>query len=186
MWLEAIITQEDLVEVLKEFLPVKIYLHKEDEEMDKDRWLLLQPATEVTLVPDEGLRVTCPAEFSWSIAGVSPTIKLDKLRVLLRPEVVDRGARGFTLDFHIKVEEADFHSLPDFIDAKIANTVNAALATKKLPWHFGEMLTRTVPLGKLFEPVEALNVKVTWGEERIKAEVLVLVISFKLSFVRGD
>ena len=42
MWLEAIITQEDLIEVTKEFLPVKIYLHHEGDEVKTDRWLLLQ------------------------------------------------------------------------------------------------------------------------------------------------
>jgi len=185
MWLEAIITHEDLVNIVGQLLPVKIYLHQEGEEMDKDRWLLLQPATEVTLVADEGLRVTCPAELSWSIAGVSPTMKLDKLRVLLSPEVVE-NTHGYALEFHIKVEQADFHRLPDFVDAKIADAVNAALATKKLPWHFGEMLTRTVPLGKMFEPLEALKIDVSWGEERVKTDVLGLAISFKLTFVRGD
>ena len=187
MWLEAIITQEDLIQVVRQFLPVKILLQGEGEEKERetDRWLLLHEATQVALVPDEGLRVTCPAELSWSIARMSPTVKIDELRVLLRPEVVELN-KGHVLEFNIEVEEMDFHSLPHFIDATIVKAVNAALSATKLRWNFTETLTRTVGLGKMFHPIEALKIGVSWGKQRISPDALVLVVSFKLGFVRGD
>lgn len=185
MWLEAIITKEDLVQAMGQLLPVKIYLYGDCEEANPHRWLQLRSATAVALVPEEGLRVTCPAELSWTIAGMNPTVKLDELRVLLRPQVVEKH-KGQALEFQIEVEEADFHSLPGFLDAPIVKAVNAALATKKLPWNFTDTLTRTVGLGKMLEPIEALQIDVLWGKHRIGAEALTLVVSFKLTFVRGD
>ncbi len=191
MWLEAIITQEDLVQVLGEFLPVKILLDQDreegkDEKKDEpERSLLLHPATEVTLVPEEGIRVICPAEITWSIAGMSPTMKLDELSVLIRPRVVEKN-KGNVLEFGLEVEEADFHSLPEFIDHTIVKAVNTALATKKPAWNFTETLTRTVGLGNMFDPVEALKIDVSWGKTKIGTEVLGLVLSFKLGFVRAD
>ena len=191
MWLEAIISQEDLVQVLGEFLPVKILLdEKKEEEKDEkknepDRSILLHPASKVELVPNEGIRVTCPAEITWSIAGMSPTVKLDELSVLIRPQVVEKN-KGSVLEFGLEVEEADFHSLPGFIDNTIAKAVNGALATKKPAWNFTETLTRTVGLGKLFDPVEGLKIEVSWGKTKIGAEVLGLVLSFKIGFVRAD
>jgi hypothetical protein len=187
MWLEAIITQEDLVQVMRELLPVKIHLHKEEpgEATPPERWLLLHPATHVALVPDQGLRVTCPAELRWSIAGVSPTVKLDELGVLIRPQVVDKN-KGHVLEFQLEIEETDFHSLPEFIDATIIKAINPALAAKKVPWNFTETFTRTVALGKMFEPVEALKIEVLWGKHRIGSEALTLVVSFKIGFARGD
>jgi hypothetical protein len=185
MWLEAIITHEDLVQVVKQFLPVKIYLHHEGDEVKTDRWLRLDSATEVALIADEGLEVTCPAELTWGIAGMSPSVKVDALRVRIRPQVTEVH-KGHILDFHIEVEEADFHSLPAFIDGPIVKAVNAALATKKIPWNFTETLTRTVGLGKMFDPVEALSLEVQWGKRRVTAEAITLVVSFKVGFVRGD
>jgi len=185
MWLEAIITEEDFIKVMEQLLPVKILLSKEDEKVDPDRWLLLKPAKLVELVADEGLRVTCPAEFSWSIAGVSPTMKLDELRVMLRPQVVEKN-KGGVLELEIEVEESDFHSLPELIDSTIAKAVNAALANKPLVWNFTETLTRRVDLGTTFEPVEALDIGVSWGKLRVTKEAFTLVVSFKLGFVRGD
>lgn len=187
MWLEAIIAHSDLVRVLGRLLPVKIYLDREEdtEEVEKDRWLALGRATQVALVPDAGLRVTCPAELSWSIAGVSTTANIDELQVMIRPQVIEKH-KGHVLEFGVEVEEVDFHSLPDFVDATIVKAVNGALAKKKLPWNFTETLTRNVSLGAMLDPVEALDIAVTGGKLRITAEALVLMVSFELTFVRGD
>ncbi len=185
MWLEAIITHEDLVQVLKEFLPVKIYLHHEGDEVLTDRWLLLQPATEVALVAGDGLHVTCPAELTWGIAGMSPSVKIDALRVVIRPKITEVH-KGNVLELHLQVEEAALHSLPDFVDAAIVRAINAALATRKLAWNFTETLTRKVGFGKMFDPIEAISIQVLWGKQRLDAAALALVVSFEIGFVRGD
>jgi hypothetical protein len=185
MWLEAIITHADLVEVLGELLPLKIYLSRDGDEVDRDRWLFLRSASRVELVPDSGLRVTCAAEFRWTIAGIGPTLKIDELRVLLRPVVVETPEGG-VLELNLAVEESDFHSLPDLVDATIARAVNAALTTKKIPWGFSETFSRTVPLGAILEQVRALKIEAPWGRLRIGADALALVVSFKLGFVRSD
>ena len=187
MWLEALITQEDLMQMMRELLPVKIHLQqeKEGEATPPERWLRLFAATKVILVPDQGLRVTCPAELTWELAGMSPTMKLDQLSLLIRPQVVEKH-KGQVLEFQLEIEEANFHSLPGFIDDTIVKAVNAALAAKKIPWDFMETLAHTVGLGKTLDPVEALKIEVLWGKHRIGEEALALAISFKLTFIRSD
>jgi hypothetical protein len=191
MWLEAIISQEDLVQALAQFLPVKIHLdQREDadgkpEKDEPERSLFLDTPTQVVLVAEQGIRVVCPAELTWSIAGMSPSMKIDSLQVMILPEVVERN-KGCVLEFGMQVEVADFHALPSFIDATIVKAINAALTTKKPGWNFTETLTRTVGLGRMFEPVEALKLEVAWGKTKIGAEALGLVVSFKLGFVRTD
>ncbi len=191
MWLEAIITQEDLVKVLGEFLPVKILLDQEkdaDGEVKKDepeRSLFLRAPTAVTMIPDQGVRITCPAELTWSIVGVSPSMTIDALQLMLRPEVVEKN-KGHVLELGMEVEVADFHALPSFIDATIVKAVNASLATKRPAWNFSETLTRTVGLGTVLDRVEALKIAVGWGKTKIGAETLGLVVSFDIGFVRAD
>jgi hypothetical protein len=184
MWLEASIAQEDFVRVMQQFLPVKIYLHHEGDEAKLDRWLSLGSATAVTLVADAGLQVTCPAQLTWGIAGMSPHVSVDALRVLIRPQVVE-AHDGHVLEFHIQIEEADFHGIPAFVSGPIIKAVNAALATKKLPWNFKETLTRTVGLGTMFDPVEGLKIDVLHGVPRVTASALCLVVSLDIGFVRG-
>jgi hypothetical protein len=191
MWLEAVITHDDLVQVVKKLLPVKIYLdeepapNEEGKSTERDRWLVLNPATQVALVVDEGLRVTCSAELKWAIAGMGPTLNLDALQVMLRPRIVETSD-GHALEFTLEVEEADFHVLPVFIDATIARAVNTALATRKLSWNFTKTLSRKVSFGHVFDRVEALDIEVALGKLRIDAEALALVVSFEVGFVRAD
>src|ERR1700733_10521923 len=127
MWLEAIVTAEDLTGLMREILPVKVHLSppaaEGDEKKAPERWLMLQAATKVELVAEQGLRVTCPAELRWSFAGMSPTVKLDELSVLFRIQVVEKH-KGHVLELQIEVDEADFHCFPQFVDATIVKAVN--------------------------------------------------------------
>ena len=54
MWIEAIVTRDDLAELLGQLLPLKIHFDASKTE----RWLFLDSPTEVSLVPGKGLRVT--------------------------------------------------------------------------------------------------------------------------------
>ncbi len=182
MWIEAIVTKEDFVEVLKQILPVKIHFDDDDKT---DRWLHLDCPTDVELVPEKGLRIACPAEIMWSISVVEIPIKLHTLQVLLRPEIVKKQ-RGDVLVFNLELEEADVAGLPSMIDHTIMKAVNAALARKELAWDFTKTLTNTVNMPKLLDPIDSLTIDVDWGKRRVDDKALVLVVSFHLTFNRGD
>jgi hypothetical protein len=181
MWLEAIVTREDLVQLLDQLLPLKINL----DAPSKDRWIHLGHATDVVLVADAGMRVSCPAELKWEIAGVGPTLKVETIGVLLRPDVVEHG-NGHTLDFHVEIEDVDIHGVPSVIESAILRKVNAELETKKLSWNFTKTLGYSAPIGALLESIDSLDVAVAWGKRRITAEGLALAVSFKVEFVRAD
>jgi hypothetical protein len=182
MWIEAIISKEDLVTVLNQLLPVKIHLDDNDKT---NRWLYLDRATEIELVAEKGLRVACPAEIKWSIMGVDVPIRLHTMKVMLRPEIVKKS-RGDILVFNIELEEADIKGIPALVDHGIMNAVNAALAGKELAWDFTKTLTQTVGMPKLLDPIDSLSINVGWGKKRVDAEALVLAVSFHLTFNRGD
>jgi len=182
MWIEAIVTKDDFVEVLGQLLPLKIHF---DDDKKTDRWLYLDRATDIELVPEQGLRIACPAEIMWSVSVVDIPIKLHTLQVLLRPEIVTKN-RGDVLNFNIHLEEADIKGLPSVIDHTIMKAVNEALARKELAWDFTKTLTNTVKMPALLDPIDSLAISVTWGKRRVDAEVMVLVVSFHLKFNRGD
>ena len=171
MWLEAIVTREDLVLLLNQLLPIKINLDS--------------PATEVDLVADVGLRVSCPAELKWEIVGVSPTLTVKTLSLLLRPDVVEHG-NGHTLDFHVEIEDVDIRGVPSVIESAVLRKVNAELESKKLSWNFTRTLTYSAPIGDLLASIASLDIGVSWGKRRITAEGLALAVSFKADFVRND
>jgi hypothetical protein len=182
MWIEAIINKDDFADLLKQMLPLKIHF---DDDPKTDRWLYLDTPTEFELVPEEGLRVACPAEIMWSVSVVDIPIKLHTLQVLVRPEIVKKS-RGDILVFNLHLEEADIKGLPSVIDHTIMKAVNEALAKKELAWDFTKTLTNTVKMPPLLDPIESLTINVNWGKRRVDAEAVCLVISFHLTFHRGD
>lgn len=181
MWLEVVLSRDDFVNVLAEFLPVTLPLDDED----KQRSLWLGPATNVAIVEGLGVRVACPAKLAWTIAGVATHISLVTLQVLVRPEIRERK-NGQALAFVLELEEADIAGLPALIDGTIMRAVNVALARKEFAWHFTRALSRRVPLRDLFEPIDELIVKVAWGKERVSQDAIVLAVSLQLGFQRRD
>ena len=182
MWIEAIITKDDFAAVLGQLTPLRIHF---DEDEKTNRWLFLGRPIAMELVPEKGIRIACPAEIMWSVAGLNVPIRLHTLQVLLRPEMVAKPT-GHILQFVLELEEADMKGLPAFVDHTVMKAVNAALAAKELAWDFTKTLTNTVKMPAFLEPIKALDIKVGWGKRRVDDNAVVLVVSFQLDFIRGE
>jgi hypothetical protein len=180
MWIEAIITKDDFANAIRSITPVRIHFDDNDKT---NRWLFLGQPTNVELVAEKGIRISCPAEIMWSMVGVNVPIKLHTLQVLLRPEIVAKPT-GHVLAFNLELEEADFKGIPALLDAGIMKGVNAALAAQDLAWDFTKTLTNSVKMPKQLDPIETLEIKVNWGKRRVDDEAVVLVVSFQLDFIR--
>jgi hypothetical protein len=181
MWIETILSREDLTQLLEELLPAKIRLGGAND----DAWLALYDLSEVTLVPNTGLRVTCKAKLRWEIVSIGVPVTLHTLTVLLRPSIAKRDS-GDVLAFGVEIEHADLANVPDFLDAKITDRVNRELAKKRdeMAWDFSASLAHIVALPPIVDPIEAIDVKVAWGKLRIDADALVLAVSFHVHLLR--
>ncbi len=179
MWLEAIFSRADLSELVGELLPATF-------RFGDDAWVALGEPSEVRLVPDVGLRVGCKAKLRWAVAGIPVPVTLHSLTVLLRPTIVP-GAVSEALSFDLRLEHADLAGVPDFVDVKITERVNRAIAERGLraTWDFGETLARTIPMPERLEPIDALELSVAWGKVRITEEAMGLVLSFRARVARG-
>ncbi len=182
MWLEALITREDFAKVLSEFLPVQISLHPDAQVEDTKQYLKLGQATNVELVPQQGVRITCPAAISLHML---PTFELNELKVLMKPVITERPT-GSVMEFHLVIEEADFHLVPDFVDNKIVEKANEALVHRKVSWDFTRTLTHSIEMPKWIDPIDRLQIAPHWGKVRVGRRALSVVISFKLDFARKD
>lgn len=182
MWIEAIVTEEDLRQVLATLLPVKIHL---DTDPGTDRWLQLQVPESIALVEGKGVCLSCPAELRWSIVGIDVPVKIHQLTVFLTPKIVEKN-RGEVLAFGIELEEADVAGIPGLVDTAIMKAVNGALAAKDLEWDFRETLLRKFEMPEMLDPIATLDLESKWGKVRMSREALVLALSLHISFTRTD
>ena len=173
MWLEAILSIEDLTALVGQVAPMTLSL------ADQGHLELTDPR-EISLVAGVGLRLSCKAKLRWPVLGIDVPISLNSLTLLVRPEIA-KSAPGESLLFKLEVEHADFARLPTMIDARITDKVNQTLVAKhvELVWNFTESLSHAFLLPASLQPLHAVALNVVWGQVRVTHEALVLAISFQ-------
>ena len=175
MRLEATFAREDLRKLAAEFAPVTIRLGPKGE-------LVLGEPSEVTLVPDRGLRLVCAAQASWDLLGISLPVTLNSLVVLVEP-VVEKRTEGDVLVFKLHVESADLAMVPAMIGDRVTELVNKELVNRRLElaWKFTKTLSHVFSLPASVENVASIGVQVVASSLRITNEDVVFAVSF-----RGD
>lgn len=171
MWLEAILTRDDLEKAIRDFVPFKIRLGDDGE-------LAIDEPSEVALVVDLGLRVACKAQIRWPVLGIAVPITLDKVTLLVTPVITERDGRD-ALAFRIQIEHVDVGMLAGLMDRSVTAMINKELATHdELSWRFAQTLSVTAKLPPVLKDLASLDLAVAWGKVKITAEALVFVVSF--------
>jgi len=181
MWIEAIVSTEDLRRALAEFAPLTIRLGDGGGE------LALGSPSEVSLVPDRGARIVCAAHLQWPLLGVVVPMKIRSLIVLLRP-VIEAHANGDALVFKLEIEHADFALVPTVIDNRITSRINEELARKRveLSWRYADTLTHVFHMPDVLDPVEALSLVVSSGVVKVTPDAMGLAVSLRCDVLRAS
>src|SRR5437773_2423228 len=87
MWIEALLTREDLDRIFSELLPLTIDLGTDGDHLE------FSDPGEVVLVPDQGVRLSCRAHLRWTMLGIPVPITIKAVAALLKPALV-QGADG--------------------------------------------------------------------------------------------
>jgi hypothetical protein len=185
MWVEAVLSKEDLVSLVAQIVPLTIRI---DPDAGADHYIELETAADLVLVADQGLRMTTQAKIHWPVLGITVPIKIDPLSVIIRPTVT-QTPEGDALSFTLEIEQADFAGIPAFGDQPITDKINRELSKRhvELAWAFAAMLSHRFNLPPLLEPLDSLALNVAWGKVRVTDEAMVLAISFHAAVSRrGD
>lgn len=142
MRLQLTLSLNDLTEALGRLTPLELHLDDED-----DRVLLFEPPAHVELVPGLGLRAVTAMRIRWPILGIEVAVRVESAVLLLIPELTSVDGRD-VLVFSFRVEEADLQHLPAFIDERVVEKANRALASDaaRLRWRFLDALSFELPL----------------------------------------
>jgi hypothetical protein len=173
MWLEAILSRQDLEHALGELTPTTIHFSHDGE-------LHLDAPTSVVLVEGRGLRVVCRARLRWVVLGLHVPAPIASISLLLEPAV--RRVQTDVLVFQVKLEALDVAAIPSMLEATVVHRINAALEERhaELVWDFRETLSHRFPLPDLLAPTRTLDLQIAWGEVRITPEALVFAVSFHM------
>jgi len=187
MWIQAILTRDDLAAVLHELTPLRVTLGEDVA----GRALFLGRPQRVELVPGQGLRVTCRARVAWRLAGVRLPVKIHRVTAILVPRIERRAPTPGApvrdmLAFAVRIEKVDVAALPGFVDAKVADVVNETLgrAAHDLVWDFIDTLSFHFALPVALASAERFDLLASWGEVRVTDDAVVLAVAFHAAIPR--
>ncbi|MBV9946181.1 MAG: hypothetical protein JOZ69_04975 [Myxococcales bacterium] len=178
MWLEAVLSRDDLERVLRQFAPAVIRLGDAGT-------LTLEEPTEVALVPERGLRVVCPAKLHWPVLGIGVPVAMRALVVVLSP-VVEAPDGTEALVFKLHIEHVDVTLLPQFIDDKVTARVNEELARKhlELSWRYPVTLGHDFALPDSLASAASIGLRVAAGTIRVTEHAVRFAITFATQVAR--
>lgn len=176
MWVEAILTKDDLATLLVDLCPLTIAL---DQAAGGEHYLRLQNPRDVALVEGRGLRLTCEAELHWPVLGIDAPVRVESLTMLLNVGL-SPSLDEEVLAFRPEVESMDVAWVPSLFDGRITDKLNDELGKRhiELSWHFFKTLSHVFELPGVLRPATALDLRVGWGKVRVTNEAMVLAVSF--------
>jgi hypothetical protein len=179
MWIEAILTRDDLDRVMGSLCPLKISLGQGGN-------LLLSEPRDLELVADIGLRMAVTLEVHWPVLGIQIPVSVRTAVLDVRPEI--SGETGGNLAFKLHLDEVDIAILPEFVDRGIVDLVNKELEAKhvELSWSFIQTLSHVFELPEALASARAVDLRAAWGRVKITSEALVLAVSFEVSIEPRD
>jgi hypothetical protein len=178
MQVEAILTKDDLPELIAQFAPLTIRLGKHGH-------LVVSDPTDVTLIPDAGARVCCKAKLAWIVLGLDVPVTLKSLILILRPEIVN-DEKGAALVFKLEIEHIDLAGVPGFLDDSITDKLNRELAANhvELSWNYARTLSHTFKLPESLEPPESLELLAGSGRVQVTADAIRFTVPFRTAVAR--
>jgi hypothetical protein len=184
MDIDVVLSTEEIAALLKEATPVRIHLTERDEDR---RWVELERPTEVSLVPNLGVRIVSSGRIRYELAGIKLPFSIRRLQLLCEPRVVSGAGGQERLDFKLSVEQADLENVPSLADRALVTAVNDALAPARLGmfWNFGRMLYKSLRMPERYEPLNQFNVRAPAGQVIVGATELRFRLQLGLGFSRN-
>jgi hypothetical protein len=181
VWVEAILTREDLAKALNELCPLQIRL-------GKGGTLVVSEPHEVELVPDVGLHMTVTVEIHWPILGVAVPVRAREVALDVSPLIFKHQDGHEKLAFKLHLDRVDVALLPAFLDRSVVDRVNAELEAHhvELAWDFVETLSHVFPLPPELVSAKAVELKAPWGKVKTTDDTMVLAVSLHASILRRE
>jgi hypothetical protein len=177
MRLDAILSSEDVEELVRQFVPLELEL---GEVGKSERYVSIDEVSEVALVAKAGVRVSCKARLRWPMLGLHVPVRVKTLDVLLRPTIEMRDHHP-SLIFALTIEHADIAWSPALIDESLTERVNRELVEHhvELSWNFARTLSHVFHLPAAMQTAATLGLEVIEGQVSVTAASLGLTVAFR-------
>lgn len=173
----------ELIAAVSDLLPLQVDFGSAEAP---NRWLRIEPTSDIAFVPRVGLRMTCSGTLHYPLP-ILPDEYIIKLgRVVVRPSIAQRDD-GPVMLFDLGLEALDIRLVPEFLDDHILEKVNERLRLQasRIAWPFTRTLTRTFGLGQRLTLADHVAFATRGGALEVTDDGLVLTVYTDVSFPRA-
>jgi hypothetical protein len=182
MWLEAILTREDLLDAFCKLSPLEI-------RFGQNGVLNLSAPTAVSMNPGKSVLIVCDAALHVPVLGIQVPVHMRGLTVELVVSVHDapgtegqetQQGRGQVLQLAVQIDRTGVAHLPHLLDEGVTKIVNDELAKNHVgfAWNFHDTLTRSFAAPAALSTIARLGLRVTGGRVRVTEDALGLAVGF--------
>lgn len=182
MWLEAILTREDLLDAFCKLAPLEIRFGQSGS-------LQLSAPTAVAMNPGRSVAITCDATLHVPFLGMNVPVPMRGLVVELlvsvheAPDAEGRESQhghGHVLQVALQIDRTGVAHIPHLLDEGVTKIVNDELEKKQVgfTWNFHDTLTRSFAAPAALASIAKLGLRVTGGRVRITEDALGLAVGF--------
>lgn len=181
MWLEAILTREDLLDAFCKLAPLEI-------RFGQNGSIELSSPTAVAMNPGKSVAIVCDADLHLPVLGIHVPIHMHGLTVELTVTVHDapgsegQEARGHgqVLQLGLQIDRTGVAHLPHLLDESVTKIVNDEIAKKRVgfSWNFRDTLTRSFAAPAALATIAKLGLRVTGGRVRVTEDALGFAVGF--------
>jgi hypothetical protein len=182
MWLEAILTREDLLDAFCKLSPLEI-------RFGQSGTLNLSAPTAVAMNPGKSVAIVCDAALHVPVLGVNIPVHMHGLTIELLVSVRDAPGNegqeeecghGQVLQLGLRIDHAGVAHLPNLLDEGVTKIVNAELAKNHVAfaWNFHDTLTRSFAAPAALATIAKLGLRVTGGRVRVTEDALGFAVGF--------
>jgi len=170
--------------LLGAILPITVLLD-DDRGMD-GRWVSIDRAQTLDLIPGEGIRLATSGELRWPLKFAPVTLRIVDFQILVRPIVMGQGPATRLL-FRPMIERMDLANVPGFVDRGLIALINRTLAARSqlLSWHVADSFCQRFALPVTLVPLETGSVDVGSAELRIEEHWIELDVSLEMDVTRA-
>ncbi len=183
MQLSLTIGHVELTRMLNELAPIRIHMTPTDEDR---RWLELEAPSDVTFVPDRGVRIVTHGRLRYAFGALQIPATVKHLQLVLEPKVVQADDFAHRLAFALTIEEGDLAHIPGVLDDALVGIVNDALTPRatNMVWNFGAALTKSAVLPERLEPLDRFSVGVESGRVAVTRDHVEFIVDLSAGISR--
>ena len=176
MWIQALLTPNQLVNSLAGLFPLQILL----DGTDPDRFLRVERPTRVTTT-HAGIRLDTSACMQWDVIGIKVPLVMRHLVLTLIPSIAQREGED-ALVLSLRLDDADLSVVPEFVETPLLQRVNEELAKEgaQIVWRFTHTLDFHFTLPDRIVGAPRLHLFAHQGATRISDEGIVLAAHFRV------